>query len=1235
MANDFNDKQLEAINSSVNKDVLVSASAGSGKTEILSQKVYKVLVEDKIKPEEILVLTFTNKAAYEMKQRIIKTVKSQSNDINLASKLLSAHIQTFDAYSMYLVKTYASRLNLPSNIQIIDSEQINLLKHQFLDDYIKTSLENKDEKMISLISKEDSFSFSTTKELIIEIFDKLYSLSKEDINKVKDITLNSNDSFYFDKYKYFLNNYVDKYYLLPLTIYIYNNIKNSDNLSYDSTINSFIKKFNNCTNDDLLKYCNNNSCSDSWSNGLRRIYLDIIELVRKGSYDSLTSDYVSSLTKRSPKDNPKPSEEKRSILGDISKNYSYLYNLVSSGIKAQLHSINLVKNDIKYIFEICDKLKNRIDEYKKFSNSFEYKDISSFAIKLFDIDEVKEELENKFKFIIVDEYQDTNDEQEKFISKQAKKAHLFLVGDAKQSIYRFRGSKVELFNERRKKLLNSKDGLVIDMNYNYRSIKKVIDDINEIFNNYMTTNKGGVSYDDEKERLRYDYKADLYSDEVFSNTSCHGINIINYKNNNNYADNIAEALTIIQDIDYKVRSKYQIYDIKEKKLRDVTYSDFAILVRRKRSFADYVSVFNKYNIPLENQVEVDLKDMDVFLLIKSLLYLLAIRLKLIEGDELLYFVSVARSYIYGNNSYFTDSKIHEIIFDVKENKDSKLYNESEIIKKIDSIASLYKDNSFIYIFNELIEEFKVLEKLPYIGSILDNVEKVYSLYNKLVFDISSGISFVSFLDKLDKYNKYGLKIKYSSDSSITNSVKLMTLHGSKGLEFPIIYLPVSDNKVDVKKESSTSIVSTKYGVSIPNYYPYLDSTLTKSFLFDLYKSEIDYDSEESENARLYYVLFTRAKESIYIVGNDKPRKGVESLYSLLKYTKHEYNDKTELIKDLVNNNELGAELADYYLITKDLLDYEYNKQKYLNYVNENNKLLVSYYFNNIYDYLNSKKNSIEDEIFALVAREIIPSLDNKIFNDNERKKISSIVSNKDIIAGMNDLLNSSKTKKIVELSKLLLNKLYNIDSLFNTEYVQFNQDKVEIGDLSQGNKINEFSLELKINDTNITTDLSKASGDDIVFKKLEKKKASKELVTSDDISDVLNFGTNVHKVMELIDLKNKDISILDKLPDNLKTLKPKIEKFLSLDILKDLSKSKIYKEYEFYSPINNSKGSIDLLIVNDNSALIIDYKLKNINDEEYNNQLHYYYEEVKRLFNISNIKCYLYSIMDSTLKEVK
>ena len=122
--------------------------------------------------------------------------------------------------------------------------------------------------------------------------------------------------------------------------------------------------------------------------------------------------------------------------------------------------------------------------------------------------------------------------------------------------------------------------------------------------------------------------------------------------------------------------------------------------------------------------------------------------------------------------------------------------------------------------------------------------------------------------------------------------------------------------------------------------------------------------------------------------------------------------------------------------------------------------------------------------------------------------------------------------------------------------------------------------------------------------------------------------------MELIDLKNKDISILNDLPPRLKFLKPKIEKFIKLDILKDLSKSKIYKEYEFYSHTNNSKGSIDLLIVNPSDAIIIDYKLKNIDDNEYSSQLNYYKEEVNRLFNIKNIKCYLYSIMDSTLKEI-
>lgn len=1224
----FNTKQIEAINSPLDKDVLVSASAGSGKTEILSYKVINA-IENGISAEEILVLTFTNKAAYEMKQRIIKTAKKTSSDKSLPSKLLSAHIQTYDSYLLYLVKKYASYLNITSDIQIIDSgDQISLLKNQILDEYITSNILNKNPKMESLITKEDSYSFSNTKKLISEIYDKFHSFSKKEQELIINGIINNDETFYHEKYHEYLLDIMRRDYLYPLSLFIYVNTNTNIENSYEDIVSNFTNCFKLYSDEDLIKYCKDTNINNSWGDKLKESYLLIIDSLINEKFDELSENLIRNLSSSRGKD--KNELVIKQALGENYPNqYDYLYELVQSGLNSQLHSIKLVSDDIKYIFEICKYLDEKINEYKTFSNMYEYKDLLPLVTeKLFNIKNVKEEIENQFKFIVVDEYQDTNDGQDYLLSLLSKKAKLFFVGDAKQSIYRFRGSNVELFINTREKL-EKEGGYVIDMNYNYRSIEKVISDINQIFNNYMTSLKGGVNYDLEENRLSYDYKSDLYNKEkISSNTSNHGINIISYiDDDNNYGENIQEARIIASDIKEKIKNKYEIYDNHLESTRPCKYSDFAILVRRKRSFNDYLSIFERNQIPLENQIEVDLKDVDVFLLIRSLLSLLAIRLHLLSGNELHYFVSIARSYIYGNNSYYTDSMIHQIIVDKKNNPSSKLYEESEIIKKIDKIAKLYLEFPFSYVFNELIEEFGVLSKLNYIGSIVDNVEKIYSLYNNYCNEINSGGSLVKFLTKLDEYNKYDLKIKYSSDLSNFEAVKLMSLHGSKGLEFPIIYLPVSDNKVDVKPDKSMSLVSTKYGVLIPNYYPYLDGTITKPFLFDLNKKELGYEKDESENARLYYVLFTRAKESIFIVGNrPKNKKGVESLYSLLDYSNHNYVFEIDKIKDLGNEAEFEKLKKEYDLVTSTLSKLETKRQKFLA-MEENNPLSKSFYELKINDYID-RKDKVEIEIYKNLFDILKEKLNISTLNKEEKIYLSTLIN----ISNIKDA--KIEDKKVKKICLFLLAKICNIKYIFSVKY-QFNQKEVDLNNLIEDNAKKNNLIDLQVSNIGIKIKSENNEPNDIIFTKNEKIRASKQLVQSSEIdTELLSFGSDVHKILELIDIKKKDLSIFNNLDNNLKRLKPKIEKFLSLDILKDISDAKIYKEYEFYSRKNNSKGSIDLLIIKNNQVIIIDYKLKKIDDKEYVNQLNYYKEVVTDLFKIKDIKCYLYSILDETLLEI-
>ena len=1241
----FNVKQLDAINSPINKNVIVSASAGSGKTEILAQKVLNVLTTNGLSPEEILVLTFTNKAAYEMKQRIISTIKKEASDNHdLISKILSAHIQTFDAFSMYLVKTYSRYLKIPNNIQIIDSTFINLLKKKYLDEIILEYINSDNLVMTNLIKKEDSFKYENTKEIISEIYDYFSSLSDEEIIEIKKIS-NSDSSFYKKKFEEYILERTKTSLLYPITLFCYLNTTNQD-LSYDELVNNFYLFIKDKNDDDFLSFIKevsfNFDGADKWAIPLKDTYVLIIESIINKKYDQLSDNLFEKLSNCRKRGEVKYT----SVISKYNSTYKELFYLINKGEKVQLDNIFSTRDELNLIFSIIDILKEKINSYKILSNSYEYKDISQMALKLFEIEETRDILQNKFKFIIVDEYQDTNDEQEKFISLLSKNAKLFLVGDVKQSIYRFRGSKVELFINRKNDLSTSKDGQVINMNYNYRSFEQVLIDINRIFTNYMSKKNGGVSYSSAEESLQYDKEANIYDiNKLPYPKDSYGLSVMTYSSNQQSKANINECLLIIQDIKKKIREKHLIHT--KEGIRPCKYSDFAILTRKKRSFGDYSLLFERASVPLVNQVEVDLKDVDVFLLIKSILYLIAIRMNLIEGNELHYFVSIARSYIYGNNSEYTDEFIHLVVMDKKSNPNSSLYKESSIIKKIDGLISRYNEYPFNYLFNEIIEEFGILSKLNSIGNIKDNIEKVYSLYSELTSNLDSGLSLKEYILSLEEYNRYNLELKYTFEGNNEDAVKLISLHGSKGLEFPIVYLPVSDNNVELHPDRNITKISPTLGVLLPNYFPYLDENkICKSFLFDLYKIKDNISEEEnSENARLYYVLFTRAKENIYIVGNKpKTKKGTQSLYTLLEFIPHKYIVNENYLYNTLDKEYLKPLLDRYYTVCKRYVDFTLNKNKYFdNYLVDKAPLFDNYYYT-IFNLLNDEKEGIEYEIYKQVYEYLLNIItDKKIRISSE--EIESMIGNSKVEKdkSLKQILDNYIKGKYNNQKNITL-KLFEIINnfslnIFDIEYEDLKSLQCNITSdalLGELEKHQVFSPPI-VNDQKIIigNNQSNSGSDALIFIKKEKKKASKEIVDISKDESLLEFGSEIHKLLELTNFKTKDTSFINNLSPNLKKMKSKIDKFLSLDFLKDLSSSKIYKEYEFYSEDNLSKGSIDCLIIKENNALIIDYKLKNISDEKYVDQLSYYAKEVKRIFKVENTKTYLYSIIDEKLKEVK
>ena len=176
----FNKDQLSAITAPITEDVLVTAGAGSGKTKTLAEKVYRIIANGEVKPSELLVLTFTDNAAHEMRNRIIKVFKDNHQD-DIAEQVACAHIQTFDSFARYLVASYADVLGISSNINLANSDVITAKKNVLLDEILHSYYvdDNKRERLIKTLCKFNMSGDENTKTVILDLYKQLDKLSLE------------------------------------------------------------------------------------------------------------------------------------------------------------------------------------------------------------------------------------------------------------------------------------------------------------------------------------------------------------------------------------------------------------------------------------------------------------------------------------------------------------------------------------------------------------------------------------------------------------------------------------------------------------------------------------------------------------------------------------------------------------------------------------------------------------------------------------------------------------------------------------------------------------------------------------------------------------------------------------------------------------------------------------------------------------------------------------------------
>ena len=859
-------EQQEAINEE-GKNIIVSAGAGSGKTAVLSERVIRKLEKTDI--NKLLILTFTKEAANEMKERIRKKIKKNKSLKKQLDLIDSAYITTFDSYALSLVKKYYYLLNISPNIGIIDASIINIKKEKYLDEIFDKLYEEKNtlfEKLIKDFCIKDD---KEIKRYIIELNNKL------------DLKLNKEE---------YLNNYMEIFF-------------------NDETINKNIEKYVNLIKEKIKEI--NNLLYDIQILVDGKYYEKLIEvlnpLLNSNTYIEFKNNSIIKLPQL-----PRGSEEElKDKTEELKNTIDYIKELTIEESKNTLkENILKTKDYIEIILYIIKELDKKIYKFKQESEMYEFNDIAKMSIKVLEENEnIRSELKNYYNEIMVDEYQDTNDIQEKFILL-IENNNVYMVGDIKQSIYRFRNANPNIFRNKYNNYEKLNGGIKIDLLKNFRSRLEVLDDINLIFNLVMDDKIGGAEY---RETHQMIFGNTSYIEEGKTEEK-HNFEILNYKyEDKTYTKEEIEIFTIATDIKNKIESHYKVFDKDNMIVRDIEYKDFCIIMDRNTEFPKYKKIFEYMQIPLTlYQDEVLTLEHDILVLKNIMNFIIKINKKEYDTNFKYYFTSIARSYLFR----LSDDEI----FNIFQEKD--FYN-NEIYKISKSISDNLENLTNEEFITEIVNKFNIIEKTIKTGNIEASMIRLEYLLNLSKNLTELGYTPYELADYIKEMVEGKNEIKYSLNTSSGNNVKIMNIHKSKGLEFHICYYSGLHKAFNISDLKQLFTVDNELGIIAPYVDNTPKETIYKYLLKDKYMKE-----EIAEKIRLFYVAMTRCKEKMILVTSltDKEKDRVNNLVEdniRLKYKS--FLDILNSIKENIKEYIINIDL-DKQNLTKD-----YNEIKENNY----------------------------------------------------------------------------------------------------------------------------------------------------------------------------------------------------------------------------------------------------------------------------------------------------------------
>ena len=1183
---EWSDKQKLAI-SLQNKNILVAASAGSGKTAVVIERVMEKVIDYKVDIDKILVLTFTNAAAHELKERLHKAFSKKlvaGDRVSFVKKqmklLKRASITTLDSFCIELVKNNFNVLGIDPNFKICDNIKSEILKNKAMQSVLESKYENTNDlyKVLELFGGKEENLISTLLRVYtyIQSFPYPFKYLKNAIEMYNEDILDLSETNFG---KIIMDDAVGNLNIL---------LKRTENLREEIAGNDEFVRHVELLDDDILilKKCLNESNKwDTFQNELANSVFKKNLLVKVSNVElkDKIKDYRNNVLKKEfDKISDSMYENTQNIISDNKVAYEYLL----------------------YLYDFLLLFDKEFTKEKKKQNLLEFNDIHHLALELLYKDEkvtkVAKNLQEKYEEVYTDEYQDTDFVQEYILSAVSRENNRFMVGDIKQSIYKFRQARPEIFNKKYETYDNSENDVKIVLDENFRSRKNVIDSINYIFSRIMSKKMGECLYTD-VETLKYgakwyrNYESQDYSTEI------NIIDINNKKNKEQYEENQddtikeiiemqkfeKEAMYIAKRIS-ELKNNFKVFDSEKNEFRDARWNDIVILTRAIKGKGSILEkALKKFSIPAYCDTSTNLFLSDEIRQVIAFLRIIDNPLNDIDMLSIMYSVignfsldELANIKLYKDNK--KNSVYDSLIIyknDLELSKNMGLLKDDKLFEKIDSFLKLidkFRNYSRIYnISDVLVKMYK--ETSIYTQYYLDKMCELKIANLNLLIDIARDYeknnnytlnSYISYIDNLMKLENSNGEAKIIGESE--DVVRIMTIHKSKGLEFPIVVLCDTTSEYNEKELSNVVVMHQDLGIGINvvnEDYGITYPSVIKQAIKNISKREL-----RSEALRVLYVAFTRAKEKLIVFS------------SLENYEK--YNEKQFVIY-----NESAIEPM---------------------IVSQNNS-----YFANINMAL--KDLSSNEKIFEI-------------------RKIEANI--EELALDVSSIQNESQENKFSIIEKIKFNENDEVLPLNNFKFKYEFEDDVNSSSRVSVSELKEESIkDMEVNKNSL---FSKDTS--------EKYKLPSEFFDKSKHYTSLRKGTLIHFILQILDFNQIDSK--ESLKEYIEKMQVKnvinkedtkyinvnkIYNFLNSKIGKDVKNAKIVKKEEEFVLKNtiysNStiQGVIDLYYVDDNdNAYLIDFKTdksidRNYYIEKYKLQLDIYANAIEKLTKYNVAKKYIYS----------